>query len=384
MIELLYPVADRALSISTPVQREFKMNEKTGYHARMYALKVEGDRHDKSPYTWIFERYANNWGRAHRHDPNEVVLSAPEFIKFSWKADVPSHIEVSFADGNKYPRNPQACELDYVYTCDGITTASMCNFMINTKYAWKVVSDDGTEESETRYLTILDEYPRTLYVQGTANVRDIGGSVTYDGRRLRQGYIYRGGELESEVDLQYRISKRGQRTLHDVLKIKSEMDLRADAVGKHTQTNIGDDVCFGVFPTVAYDGFFEEPLYSERNGYAKKVFEFLADEKNYPIYMHCTAGADRTGTIAYLIEILCGVKMEYMILDYNITALSIMDIRYQEKRLFFCNSLFNEAELQLDDEAFSKLASERVEDFLVNKCGVRRESIENLRKIMLE
>lgn len=384
MIELLYPVADRKLSISTPVQREFKMNEKTGYHAKIYASKIAEDRHDNSPYNWIFERYANNWGRAQRSDPNEVVLSAPEFIKFSWKADVSSHIEVSFADGNKYPREPEACETDYVYTCDGITTACMCNFMINTKYAWKVVSDDGSEESETRFFTTLDEYPRTLYVQGTANVRDLGGAVTYDGRRLRQGRIYRGAELESEVDLQYLISKRGQRTLHDVLKIRSEMDLRADAKGIRTQTNIGDDVIFDIFPTAGYDSFFEEPLYIEREGNARKVFEFLADESHYPIYMHCTAGADRTGTIAYLIEILCGVKMEYMMLDYNITALSIMDIRYRDKRLFFCDPLFNEEELQLEDETFSKLASQRVEDFLVNKCGVKRESIEKLRRIMLE
>lgn len=384
MIELLYPVADREISISTPVQREFKLNERTGVHAANNELKNEDDHHDKSPYKWLFERYANNWGRAHRYDPNEVVLSSPGFIKFSWKADVPSHIEICFADGNEYPGNPEPCETDYVYTRDGITTASMCNFMINTRYAWKVVADDDSQESETRYFTILDEFPRMIYVQGTANVRDMGGAVTYDGRRLRQGRIYRGGELESTVDLQYLISERGRRTLHDVLKIKSEMDLRGEARGVRTESNIGDDITFKIFPTAAYEPFLKVVGEKDRIENAKNIFEFLADESHYPIYMHCTAGADRTGTIAYLIQILCGVKVDYMTLDYNITSLSLMDLRYKKERMFFLNKVLSEEEMKLDDEALTKLACERVEEILIQKCGVQPEWIENLRRIMLE
>lgn len=377
MIELLYPLQDREISLLTPVQREFIMNEKNGVHCKSHA-------EHKNPYDWLFERYANNWGRAQRDDPNELVLSSPEFIKFSWKADIPSHIEVFYAQDRDYPGDPKPCETDYVYTHDGITTACMCNFMMNTRYAWKVVADDNSEESQTRYFSTKDEYPRALYVQGTANVRDMGGAVTYDGRRLRQGRIYRGGELESSVDLQYLISERGRRTLHDVLKIKSEMDLRADAVGVHTQTNIGDDVFFNVYPTAGYESFLEVIKYEDRAKNARDIFEFLADENNYPIYMHCTAGADRTGTIAYLIQTLCEVKMEYRILDYNITSLSLMDLRYQSKRMFFFDGWFTEEERKLDDEAMSKLAKERAEDFLVNKCGVSHESIEKIRQIMLE
>lgn len=380
MIELLYPLQDKEISLLTPVQREFIMNEKNGIHE----CKEKNGTGNKCPYDWLFERYANNWGRAQRSDPNELVLSAPEFVKFSWKADIPSHIEVFYAEDKTYPRDPESCETDYIYTCDGITTACMCNFMMNTRYGWKVVADDDSQESEIRYFSTKDEFPRTLYVQGTANVRDMGGAETYDGKRLRQGRIYRGAELESSVDLQYLISNRGARTLHDVLKIKSEMDLRADAVGVHTESNIGDDITFKVFPTAGYASFFEVDKYEERAKQARDIFEFLADENNYPVYMHCTAGADRTGTIAYLIQNLCEVKMEQRILDYNITSLSLMDLRYQSKRLFFFDGFFTDDELKSDDETMSRIAKEKTEKFLIEKCGVKPESIEKIRRIMLE
>ena len=33
----------------------------------------------------------------------------------------------------------------------------------------------------------------------------------------------------------------------------------------------------------------------------KNIFEILANEENYPVYIHCDNGADETGTVAFLI-----------------------------------------------------------------------------------
>ncbi|MBR5388667.1 MAG: tyrosine-protein phosphatase, partial [Clostridia bacterium] len=52
----------------------------------------------------------------------------------------------------------------------------------------------------------------------------------------------------------------------------------------------------------------------------KRIFYYLTDEKNYPIYVHCNAGADRTGTVAFLINGLLGVSFEDLTRDFELTS----------------------------------------------------------------
>ena len=63
--------------------------------------------------------------------------------------------------------------------------------------------------------------------------------------------------------------------------------------------------------------------------YQKKVkqsfidlFEILTNEDNYPIVFHCTAGADRTGFIAFIINGLLGVSYEDLTRDYELSTVS--------------------------------------------------------------
>ena len=50
---------------------------------------------------------------------------------------------------------------------------------------------------------------------------------------------------------------------------------------------------------------------------ALKVF---CDEANYPIYFHCKAGADRTGTLAFFLEGICGCSQTDIDIDYELTS----------------------------------------------------------------
>ena len=49
----------------------------------------------------------------------------------------------------------------------------------------------------------------------------------------------------------------------------------------------------------------------------KKV---VAGNDDYSIYFHCRIGADRTGTLAYLLEGVLGVPTEYRYQDYELTT----------------------------------------------------------------
>ena len=52
----------------------------------------------------------------------------------------------------------------------------------------------------------------------------------------------------------------------------------------------------------------------------KHVLDICADETRHPVAFYCTAGKDRTGTIAAIILSLCGAKPEDIVEDYSLSA----------------------------------------------------------------
>jgi len=321
-----------------------------------------------------------SFGYEHTKNPNEITFSSPQFIKFSWEANISSHVELRVITDIAYPNDPLPADTEYIYSFEGCYTQSMYNFLMNTKYAWKVVADDGSCESEERFFTTLDEFPRLIYAQGTANVRDIGGATTIDGKRVLQGRIYRGGALESDIDVQYQVTPKGIHTLKDVLKIKTEIDLRDEACNRRTQSALGEDVKLVIVPTYAYGSFFEEWRYP----HIKRQMEIFADESNYPMHIHCVAGADRTGMVVYWLYVLLKVKTEDIMLDYSITSLSMCDMRSRPELMKYRDSLFTDEEKnKLSEEEKIELASVRVEELFINKCGVSPEDIQKIKKIFL-
>ena len=52
------------------------------------------------------------------------------------------------------------------------------------------------------------------------------------------------------------------------------------------------------------------------------AFETLAQPERYPILVHCWGGADRTGTLVFLLNGLLGVAPDDLYHDYELTSLS--------------------------------------------------------------
>ena len=131
----------------------------------------------------------------------------------------------------------------------------------------------------------------------------------------------------------------------------------------------------------------------------KGIFEVLADERNYPVYIHCNAGADRTGTVAFLINGLLGVSEADLIRDYELTSFSsVSGLRYRSE---IKNGDFTEIGVMKNDYdnfvAFGALMnaiknnygaeggtlSYAIENFLTDYVGVSHEDIESLKRIMI-
>ena len=196
---------------------------------------------------------------------------------------------------------------------------AITNLMIGETYCWTVTAIDSENKSyvsETGRFTTDAQGPRNLYVDGVANVRDLGGWATEDGGRIRQGLLFRGGRLvENKSATDVLITENGIKTLRDELGVKSEIDLRLKSqIGGLSASPLGSTVNFYSRPmdddwSVMFSS--AENLKSIRD-----VFAILADEANYPVYFHCSIGTDRTGLIAWLVNGLCGVSENDLWRDY--------------------------------------------------------------------
>ena len=71
---------------------------------------------------------------------------------------------------------------------------SLDNFKIAQKYYWRVAGPNG-EASPAGEFTTEAIAPRLIRIESVWNARDLGGRIGRDGRRVKQGLIYRSGGL---------------------------------------------------------------------------------------------------------------------------------------------------------------------------------------------
>ncbi len=244
----------------------------------------------------------------------------------------------------------------------GGSTAEVYNLLLGTAYRWQV------GDSETRTFTTDGQVPRWIRLDGTVNVRDIGGWKTMDGQTVRQGLFYRGCEMDRALF----ITDEGLRAAREDLGIRTDIDLRGEMVGINTQSPLGPDVRYELFSARAYGECIELPDGIEVAG---RIFNILADPEAYPVYLHCAAGADRTGTFAYLLLTLLGVSAEDVAKEYELTTLSNQSPRTRHSP--FYQSILDDLSKHGGDP------TERVENYLIKTCGVSEEAVARIRKIFL-
>lgn len=233
------------------------------------------------------------------------------------------------------------------------------NLLAGATYYWQV------NDSEIRSFTTEDNYPRFLHVDGLSNVRDNGARISENGKRLIQGSLFRG----SEMNLHHNITGNGKQVMLETMKIKTVLDLRAEGVEHGCP--LGSAVDWVVIPITAYESFVTN---CKRE--CKAIFDLLADASRYPIYYHCWGGADRTGTVAAFIAVVLGLSEADILLDYEITSLSIWGDRRRTSELW---RSFESALLNYDGRSFS----ERALSFL-HSCGISEQQMDNIRAILLE
>ena len=279
-------------------------------------------------------------------------------------------------------------------------TVPMANLEIAEKYFWRVTArgrcgfDCGTKHgcSESKVLVrsqiasfhTEDVAPRWIAIEGrVANMRDIGGWRTLDGRRVRQGMAFRGQGLNDnsvtgEAPGSNRLMLEDVKYLTGTLGVRTDLDLRSKGeTADMNESPLGANVKFINNPSGCYGGIFTD--------WGKKTmaenFRLFCDRKNYPIYFHCIAGADRTGSLAYVLLSVLGVARHDVETDWESTFYPNIPDDVHDAPKYWCReSHFN--------QGFGKYGGEndtwnrRVELYLLD-CGVTKDEIECFRSIML-
>lgn len=252
------------------------------------------------------------------------------------------------------------------------TSYELYNLYKNTDYVWSVTANlaDGTiSQTESATFHTTDLGPRTLQISGVYNTRDAGGYVTEDGRIVKQGLLFRGGELPKTL------KKDAKEVLVNTLGIKCEIDLRG--YGSESDYRKKSPISGATLEYVTIDSY-SASFYLADN--YRRVFALLANEDNYPIYIHCAGGADRTGTVMFLVGALLGIPEEQLIKEFEFTSFSIYGERNADPNTLYGGLLkgFRDTLCAMPGDKLS----EKTANYMLS-IGLTEQEIDNIRAIML-
>ena len=238
------------------------------------------------------------------------------------------------------------------------------NALLGEHFFWRGGSDLETiSESPVHEVTVTSLAPRVCYIDGGTNVRDVGGyeSSLVPGGKIRQGLYYRGAELRNMTD-------EGLRRLYDQLGVRAEIDLR-DADRGRAYLKGFERIAYYNAPMSGSNGWFDD--FQEQY---QLIYKVIANAAEAPVYLHCQAGADRTGISTCMLLTVCGVSYHDVALDYLFTNFSVMGRRDVGTIDYYYNRL-NEFE--------GETKAEQAKNWMLSK-GISEETVEVIRETFVE
>lgn len=248
------------------------------------------------------------------------------------------------------------------------TSVSIDNLKTGTTYHYQV-EVSGKQYSGT-FRTAASN--RFLSIPGVENLRDIGGYRTLDGKTVKQGLLIRGCELDGIKNEDYYLDDQDVTAVQQTFGFVYDLDLRSPEIveGEYC-SRLGADVGHQFYDAPTYAQIFR-PEYQDS---LRRIFADLADPENYPMYLHCTWGRDRTGTVVLLLQGLLNVSQEDLMHEYRQTGYVTPAVATNNKM----DTVF----MQLGGYEGDTL-QEQIIHYLTETVGVTQEEIESIQSIFLE
>ena len=335
------------------------------------------------------------------------------------KSDESKGIEIEFQPAESlkgkeytitYGKKADLSDAKQLKTSD--TKAYLKNLLVNQTYYY-IVTADGKDSEVTSFTT--GDYPRWIDARPMFNVRDMGGYMTSSGQRIKQGLVYRGGEINKKTgwygsqtytdDLGNKNTKDGhivsetdasKRAFREDMGMVNglEIDLRSsgETNGYPTTKNYCDfaennDISYKLISISSYYKGMQQ-----NTSQIKQMFEAFAQADQHPVYYHCYGGADRTGVVGFMLGALLGMSYTDLVIDFELTSYSSNPSRNYRGHLR--NGPWNDWPGLVDyltrtsnsglGWGTTKTIKQGMEEYLINKCKVSQDTINKIREIMLE
>lgn len=201
------------------------------------------------------------------------------------------------------------------------------------------------------------------------NFRDLGGMKTLDGKTLKYGKVFRGTNMDGLTD-----SEKSYMT--DVLNVGLDVDLRRSTDSGRNQAKRILNASKVDYSNV---GFMNSEDLNNPDKIKPTILSILNTlQSGKSVYIHCFAGADRTGCICMLLEALCGVSEKDCTIDYELTSFSCVSTRTRTTDDGFMG-FFHPYLSGLSGSTFK----EKAENFLLS-CGITKTQISDLRNALID
>jgi len=348
------------------------------------------------------------------------IFSTPLPLKLEWRGGKgPYEVKVELGGKTVFATNLME------------TTVDVWNLEIAREYTWTVCGDGACARGHFR---TRDQAPRVMYVPDVTNIRDLGGRIGLNGRRVKQGMAYRSAGLNSNANIYFsgsetlkmykdgvlekKFGKEGRKMKEridrdkDALKFdpkapylrkrlkKAEKDWRPGAnrmtaeglrianeeLGWKSDIDLrSDNECWGMKGSPAGDGvkwwhYSSKSYAGMANPEGKEafiqVFKVFLDERNYPLVFHCIGGADRTGAVGFILNALLGVSDEELDKDWEFTVFVYQDLNFGHQTRF--------DKLRKVFDAYPGATTREKVEAYVKELGFTDADIAKFRDIMLE
>ncbi len=322
-------------------------------------------------HTEVQNNYFNdNYEYYYKYTVNDVDLTGPNPIRISWDDCGSSEYKVRLSKSKNLDSFKEYKTSNNYY--------DLYNLEIKTSYFYQVF-DNEKNITDIEGFFVNDSFIRNIKVDGVCNFRDIASVCGTNISNLKQGMLYRSSKFNEDSTNSpdsLIISESGLDVLLNDLKIKSEIDLRGKTTngipenGNLTSSLLGENINYCFIPMESASN---NILYFNRN-YLDDLFDFLSLEDNYPVVFHCSIGTDRTGMVAFLLEVLLGATEDELYFDYLLSNFTNYNITRTSNAI--------ETYISFLGNYKGKTLKDRCMNYLVNELNISKKKIKSFISIM--